>query len=78
MVERMPKYLIKAIFIPDNTKVIADRLVETDWLLVDPDKVNEITIFDKKYIRPLQCKDCAYYIPIVRQSEKRYRAVQGL
>ena len=57
----MPRYLIKTIFIPDNVKEGSDFLIETGWLLVDPGKIDTISVFDKKYILPVRCKDCKFY-----------------
>ena len=56
----MARYLLKVIALGDDVKC-GDRLVETSWMFIDPDKINEITIFDKIYVHPVYCKDCKYY-----------------
>ena len=56
----MSKYLIKTIKLPDDAKG-GDWIIDSNWMFIDPDKINEITIFDKIYVHPVYCKDCKYY-----------------
>lgn len=65
----MAKYLLKTIKLTDNVKG-GDWAIESNWIVVDSDEINQITIFDKTYVHPLQCKDCAYYTPIVDEPHK--------